>query len=123
MTDEVPEKRGRGQPKKPPKTPDEIRENRRVGIAKTREIRALRAEELELARRAASLEEARLERELRTTFDIPLNEYYTFVEGLKLGIQQMNLMKDIARAIPFAEEFVRICKTRYPVVKILLINH
>ena len=117
MTDEVPEKRGRGQPKKPPKTPDEIRENRRVGIAKTREIRALRAEELELARRAASLEEARLERELRTTFDIPLNEYYTFVEGLKLGIQQMNLMKDIARAIPFAEEFVRICKTRYPVVK------
>lgn len=81
------------------------------------ELKALRVENMARAR-AAKKPSAETNTVIAKTvyFDTAYHDYHNFVEGLKLAMKNLDVRakNDVTKCIPLAEEFVRVCQTKYP---------
>lgn len=88
------------------------------------EIKAFRVENMARARaaRKAKIGEVNLKPETQVVqaktvyFDAAYHDFHNFVEGLKIAMKNLDVRSknDVAKCIPLAEEFVKVCQTKYP---------
>ena len=100
------------------KTPEEIKLARQLGAAKAREIRMNKVNSMPAdTEQLVNVVKVEKHPTFKTIyFDETLANYNNFVKGLELGIKQLDIRSptEYKRAIPLADEFVKLCKEKYP---------